>query len=299
MPSRRTFLASSAVSLGALATGTTGAAESSAATLSSAAQRAAPAMSPGRIKQSVCRWCFGGIPYDDFCEMAKRVGLGAIDLVDQKDWALVQKHGLAISTSNSTSRRDFIPRGLNDRANHELILGELSAVIPAAAKAGIPNVIAMFGNKGTITTEDGIAACAEGLAKIAPLAEKEGVTVILEMLNSRVDHHGFQGDTSAFGIAVAEKVSSPRVRLLYDIYHMQISEGDIIRSIRTNGKWFAHYHTAGNPGRNELAADQELQYPAIAKAIADSGFTGWLAHEFIPKGDAEAGLMEAAKLCAV
>lgn len=285
MPTRRTFLASSAVSLGALASGTIGAAQAS-----TAAQGTAAA---GRLKQSVCRWCFSGIPYDDFCEMAKRVGLGAIDLVDQKDWALVQGHGLAVSTSNSTQRRDFISRGLNNRANHELILGELASVIPAAAKAGIPNVIAMFGNKGTITTEDGIAACAEGLAKIAPLAEKEGVTVILEMLNSRVDHKDFQGDTSAFGIAVAERVNSPRVRLLYDIYHMQISEGDIIRSIRTNGKWFAHYHTAGNPGRNELAADQELQYPAIAAAIADSGFTGWLAHEFMAKGDAEAGLKQA------
>ncbi|MES2125427.1 MAG: TIM barrel protein [Gemmatimonadota bacterium] len=292
MPSRRTFLASSAVSLGALASGTVGAAQGMAPAGVSAAI-------PGRIKQSVCRWCFSGIPYDDFCEMAKRVGLGAIDLVDQKDWALVQGHGLAISTSNSTQRRDFISRGLNNRANHELILGELASVIPAAAKAGIPNVIAMFGNKGTITTEDGIAACAEGLAKIAPLAEKEGVTVILEMLNSRVDHKDFQGDTSAFGIAVAEKVNSPRVRLLYDIYHMQISEGDIIRSIRTNGKWFAHYHTAGNPGRNELAANQELQYPAIAAAIADSGFNGWLAHEFIAKGDAEAGLKQAYGACSV
>ncbi len=264
-----------------------------------AAPAAAPAPPVGRLRQSVCRWCFGNIPYDDFAEMAKRVGLGAIDLVDQKDWALVQRHGLAVSTANSTQRRDFIPRGLNDRANHELILGELATVIPAAAKAAIPNVIAMFGNKGTITTEDGIAACAEGLAKIAPLAEREGVTVILEMLNSRVDHRGFQGDTSAYGIAVAEKVNSPRVRLLYDIYHMQISEGDIIRSIRTNGKWFAHYHTAGNPGRNELAADQELQYPAIAKAIADSAFTGWLAHEFIPKGDAEQGLRQAYAACTV
>ncbi len=280
---RRSFVVSTAVALGALASDAP----------------AAAAISPvvGRLRQSVCRWPFGRVPYDDFCLMAKRVGLGAIDLVDQKDWALVQRHGLAISTSNSTARRDFISRGLNDRANHELILGELSAIIPPAAKAGIPNVIAMFGNKGTITTDDGIAACAEGLAKIAPLAEQHGITVILEMLNSRVDHRGFQGDTSACGIAVAERVGSPRVRLLYDIYHMQISEGDIIRSIRTNGKWFAHYHTAGNPGRNELSADQELQYPAIAKAIADSGFTGWLAHEFMPSGDPEAGLIEAYAAC--
>ena len=260
MPSRRDFLASTAVTIGAM----------------TSAPPATAMPAPGRLKQSVCRWCFGNIPYDDFCEMAKRVGLGAIDLVDQQDWPLVQRHGLAVSTANSTQRRDFISRGLNDRANHELILGELAAVIPAAAHAKIPNVIAMFGNKGSITTEDGIAACAEGLAKIAPLAEKEGVTVILEMLNSRVDHKGFQGDTSAYGIAVAEKVNSSRVRLLYDIYHMQISEGDIIRSIRTTGKYFAHYHTAGNPGRNEIGETQELYYPAIAKAIADSGFTGWL-----------------------
>ena len=292
MPSRRDFLASSAVVLGGLAT-TPG------VTAQRAATPAGPGGTAGGLKQSVCRWPFGNIPYDDFCEMAKRVGLGAVDLVDQQDWALVQRHGLAISTSNSTQRRDFISRGLNNRANHELILGELGSVIPAAARAGIPNVIAMFGNKGTITTEDGIAACAEGLAKIAPLAEREGVTVILEMLNSRVDHKDFQGDTSAYGIAVAERVNSPRVRLLYDIYHMQISEGDIIRSIRTNGKWFAHYHTAGNPGRNELSATQELQYPAIAAAIADRGFTGWLAHEFIPKGDAETGLRAAAKSCTV
>ena len=282
---RRSFVASTTLTLGALASG------------APAAASAVPVL--GRLKQSVCRWPFSRIPYDDFCVMVRRVGLGAIDLVDQQDWALVQRHGLAISTSNSTQRRDFIARGLNDRANHELILGELSTVIPAAAKAGIPNVIAMFGNAGAITTDDGIAACAEGLAKIAPRAEQYGVTVIVEMLNSRVDHRGFQGDTSAYGIAVAERVNSPRVRLLYDIYHMQISEGDIIRSIRTNGRWFAHYHTAGNPGRNELNADQELQYHAIAQAIADTGFTGWLAHEFMPKGDAEKGLAEAYAACTV
>ena len=135
--------------------------------------------------------------------------------------------------------------------------------------------------------------------RIAPLAEKVGVTVILEMLNSRVDHRGFQGDTSAYGIAVAEKVNSPRVRLLYDIYHMQISEGDIIRSIRTNGKYFAHYHTAGNPGRNEIGDTQELNYPAIAKAITDTGYTGWIAHEFSPRGDKEVALVEARDKCTV
>lgn len=281
--SRRAFLASSVVTVAALAQG----------------ERAIAATpnSTGRLKQSVTRWTYGGMPWDDFCRMLVRLGFGAVDLVNQGDWATVKKHGLKISTANSTLRRDFIARGLNDRANHGLILGELEAVIPAAAREGIPNVIAMFGNGGTITPDDGIAACAEALAKIAPLAEKEGVTVILEMLNSRVDHRGFQGDTSAYGIAVAEKVNSPRIRLLYDIYHMQIMEGDVIRSIRTNGRWFAHYHTAGNPGRNEIGETQELYYPAIARAIADSGFAGWLAHEFIPKGDPERGLTEAMRLC--
>lgn len=293
--SRRTFLAASAVTAAGLASrGLTPAAAQTPADrgLTAAAVK-------GRLKQSVTRWTYGGMPYDDFCQMLVKLGFEGVDLVNPADWATVKKHGLQISTSNSTTRGDFISRGLNNRANHELILGELEAVLPAAAKEGIPNVIAMFGNAGTISTEDGIAACAEGLAKIAPLAEKVGVTVILEMLNSRVDHRGFQGNTSAYGVAVAEKVNSPRVRLLYDIYHMQISEGDIIRSIRTNGKYFAHYHTAGNPGRNEIGSAQELNYPAIAKAIADSGYTGWIAHEFSPRGEKEAALVEARERCTV
>lgn len=281
---RRSFIETSAAALGVIG---------------SAQFAAAAPRPPSRLRQAVCRWPFAGIPYDEFCELAKRVGLGAIDLVDQRDWALVQRHGLAISTANSTDRRDFISRGINDRANHALILGELERVIPAAAKAGIPNVIAMFGNRGTISTDDGVAACAEGLAQIAPLAERHGVTVILEMLNSKVDHRDFQGDTSAFGVAVAERVDSPRVRLLYDIYHMQISEGDIIRTIRKHGKWFAHYHTAGNPGRREIGADQELNYSAIAAAIADTGFPGWIAHEFTPRGDAATALADARDRCDV
>ncbi|HET9066219.1 MAG TPA: TIM barrel protein [Gemmatimonadales bacterium] len=246
------------------------------------------------LRQSVCRWPFGSIPYDDFCEMAKRVGLGAIDLVDQKDWGRVKRHGLAISTANSSPRGDFIARGLNNPANHALILGELESVVPAAAAEGIPNVIAMFGNRvDGIDDATGITNCATALAKVAPLAERHGVTIILEMLNSRVDHRNFQGDTTPFGVAVCEKVASPRVRLLYDIYHMQIMEGDVIRTIRKNAQWFAHYHTAGNPGRNELNAHQELQYGAIAEAIVATGFSGWLAHEFIPTGDVERGLIEA------
>jgi hydroxypyruvate isomerase len=238
------------------------------------------------------------MPLDDFCRMIKRLGFGGIDLVDQRDWATVQAHGLAISTSNSTLRRDFISKGLNDPANHAVILAELEAVIPAAAAAKIPNVIAMFGNETGLSDEEAIGNCATALSRIAPLAERHGVTVILEMLNSRVDHRNFQGDTTAFGVAVCQRVNSPRVRLLYDIYHMQIMEGDVIRTIRNHGQWFAHYHTAGNPGRNDLDATQELQYGAIATAIAATGYTGWLAHEFMPKGDAEQALAEARDICA-
>jgi hydroxypyruvate isomerase len=235
--------------------------------------------------QSVCRWPFGSVPLDEFCLMVKGLGFGAVDLVDRDDWAMVKSHGLAISTANSSPRRDFISKGLNDRGNHEVIVGELNEVIPAAASAGIPNVIAMFGNHAGASREDAIAACAEGLAHVAPTAEEHGVTVILEMLNSRVDHKGFQGDTTPFGVEVCERVGSPRVRLLYDIYHMQIMEGDVIRTIRDNHQWIAHYHTAGNPGRRDLDQSQELQYGAIAAAIAETGFEGWLAHEFYAKGE--------------
>ncbi|MEO8480103.1 MAG: TIM barrel protein [Gemmatimonadota bacterium] len=284
MTSRRSFLAGSAVGL--------------AGVVSAAGEVGAVSRLPGRgispLRQSVCRWPFGGIPLDEFCAMVKRLGFGAVDLVNQGDWDVVRAHGLGVSTANSSPRGDFIARGLNNPANHATILAELESVIPAAAAAGIPNVIAMFGNRVEgIDDEAAIANCAAGLSTVAPLAERHGVTIILEMLNSRVDHRNFQGDTTAFGVAVAEKVASPRVRLLYDIYHMQIMEGDVIRTIRQNKQWFAHYHTAGNPGRNELNAHQELQYGAIAEAIVATDFGGWLAHEFIPTGDPAAGLTEA------
>lgn len=284
MKNRRSFLAGSLLGVAGLAAHRT--------VLTAAPARQGRGIPP--LRQSVCRWPFGNIPYDQFCAMVKRLGFGAVDLVDQKDWALVKKHGLAISTANSSPRGDFIARGLNNPANHATILGELEAVIPAAAEAGASNVIAMFGNRVEgIDDAAGIANCATGLAKVAPLAEKYGITIILEMLNSRVDHRNFQGDRTSFGVAVCEKVGSPRVRLLYDIYHMQIMEGDVIRTIRQNQKWIAHFHTAGNPGRNELNTKQELQYGAIADAISEIGFTGWLAHEFVPTGDPAAGLKEA------
>lgn len=244
-------------------------------------------------RQSVCRWPYGRMSLDDFCTLVKRLGFGAVDLIDQPDWPTVAKHGLTVSTANTTKRGDFISRGLNNPANHEVIRSELAAVIPAAAQAGIPNVIAMFGNHAGASDAAAITNCAVGLEPIVPLAEQHGVTILLEMLNSKVDHLNFQGDNTAFGVAVCDRVDSPRLRLLYDIYHMQIMEGDVIRTIRDNAKWFAHYHTGGVPGRHELNEHQELQYAGIAQAIGATGFKGWLAHEFNPTVDAEQGLAQA------
>ena len=232
--------------------------------------------------------------------MCRRAGVGAIDLLHADEWAIVRDAGLECSTGYPARRRDFIARGFNDAANHSVLLRELETTLPLARKAGVRNVIAMFGNREKGRTEQqGVDACVEGLRRIAPLAEETGVTIILEMLNSKVDHAGYDADSTRYGVAVVSHVASPRVRLLYDIYHMQVMEGDVIRTIRTNHEWFAHYHTAGNPGRNELDARQELQYPAIMRAIADTGFDGWVAHEFIPTRDPEAGLRGAVRLCDV
>lgn len=250
-----------------------------------------------RIRQSVCRWPYESIPLRDFVRMCRRVGVGAIDLLHADEWEVVAEAGLEVSTGHPARRRDFIARGFNDAANHALLLRELETTLPLAARAGVRNVITMFGNRTGKSEAEEIEACAEGLRRIAPLAEETGVTVILEMLNSKVDHAGYAADSTRYGVAVASAVASPRVRLLYDIYHMQVMEGDVIRTIRDHHEWFAHYHTAGNPGRNELDARQELQYPAIMRAIVGTGYSGWVAHEFIPTRDAEAGLREAVRLC--
>ena len=258
------------------------------------------ASSPGNLtglRQSVCRWPFASIPDAEFFPMVKQLGFGAVDLLTEREWPLAEAQGLICSMGTPTERRDFIRRGLNDRANHPLLLGELEQAIRAARRHGVPNVIAMVGNRDGKSDEEGLAATVEGIDRVKALAEEEGVTICLEMLNSRVDHKDFQGDRTAFGLQIMYAVNSPRVRLLYDIYHMQIMEGDVIRTIRDHGHWIAHYHTAGNPGRNELDPGQELNYRGIAQAIADSGFAGWIAHEFIPTRDPRVGLAEAKEIC--
>jgi hydroxypyruvate isomerase len=252
-----------------------------------------------RLRQSAARWCYQSIPLRDFCKAAKRIGLAGIDLLQPAEWEVVREHGLTCSMGYPTARRDFLTVGFNDRANHAMLLGELERTIPLAARHRVPNVIAMFGNRAGRSDAAAIAASIEGLSKIKPLAEQHGVTVCVELLNSKVDHRDYQGDHTAFGAAVIEGVGSPRVKLLYDIYHMQIMEGDVIRTIRDHIAHIGHFHTGGVPGRHELDAKQELNWRAIANAIAETGFTGFVAHEFVPTGDPLTSLAAAYEVFAV
>jgi len=258
-----------------------------------------PRLSVGRIKQSASRWCYGKIPLPDLCRSAKQIGLSAIDLLQPEDWQVVQDNGLVCSMGYPTKRNDFIATGFNDRANHAMLLRELEQTIPIAGKQGVPNVIAMFGNRKGKSDAEGLATCVEGLNKIKALAEEQKVTICVELLNSKVDHADYQGDHTAWGAQVIEAVGSPRVKLLYDIYHMQIMEGDVIRTIRQHIGHIGHFHTGGVPGRHELDDTQELNWRSVARAIADAGFTGYMAHEFVPTRDPLTSLAEAFKTCDV
>jgi len=251
----------------------------------------------GRLKQSVCRWCYGKIPLPEFCKAVSEIGLTAIDLIDEKDWPLLTDHGLICSMGWKMG--GDIPNGLNDPANHDLIVNGILTTLPKAAKAKVPNLIAFFGNRKGRSDEDAIKNCVIGLNKVKKAAEEHGVTVCVELLNSKVDHKDYQGDRTWFGVEVVKQVDSPRVRLLYDIYHMQIMEGDVIRTIRDNHQWIAHFHTGGVPGRHELDDTQELNWRTVAKAIADTGYTGYVAHEFVPTRDPLTSLREAVALCDV
>ncbi len=251
----------------------------------------------GRLKQSVCRWCYGKIPLPDFCKAVSEIGLTAIDLIEEKEWPLLAEHGLICSMGWKMG--GDIPNGLNDPANHDLIVNGLLTTLPKAAKAKVPNLIAFFGNRKGRSDEDAIKNCVVGLNRVKKAAEEHGVTVCVELLNSKVDHKDYQGDRTWFGVEVVRQVDSPRVRLLYDIYHMQIMEGDVIRTIRDNKQWIAHFHTGGVPGRHELDDTQELNWRTVAKAIADTGYAGYVAHEFVPTRDPLTSLREAVALCDV
>jgi hydroxypyruvate isomerase len=271
------------------------------AALSPTQSAEAAAAPPGRLKQSVCRWPYRAVELPELCRRVKQMGFAGIDLLHVDEWQVAHDAGLTVSMGYPTRREKFIETGFNDPANHTLLLDELKTALPLAARAGVPNLITMFGNRDPARDDRAaIDACIAGLGKIAPLAQETGVTVCVELLNSRIDHPGYQGDHTAFGVAVMKGVNSPRVKLLYDIYHMQIMEGDVIRTIRDNIQWIGHFHTGGVPGRHEIDASQELNYHAIATTIADRGYTGYLAHEFVPtRADPYASLADAFRICSV
>jgi hydroxypyruvate isomerase len=250
----------------------------------------------GRLKQSVCRWCYAKIPFEDFCRDVAAMGLTAIDLLQPEQWATAAKYGLTCSTS-STKGGGTIRDGLNNKALHDSIVRTFSDLLPKARQAGVPNVITFFGNRHGMPDPEAIDNCVAALNRIKPIAEDNGVTVVVELLNSKVDHKDYQGDRTAFGVEVMKRVASPRVKLLYDIYHMQIMEGDVIRTVRDNWEYIAHFHTGGVPGRHELDETQELQWATIARAITDKHHQGYFAHEFIPTRDPLTSLREAVALC--
>jgi len=253
----------------------------------------------GRLKQAVSRWCYGGIPLTELCRAAAEMGLVGIDLLGEEEWPVVRDHGLVCTMGSGGG--GTIAEGLNDPAHHDRIVGGLEETIPRAEKAAVPNVITFVGNRRP-GIEDAAAreSCVAGLLRIKPVAEAHGVTVCVELLNSRVDHEGYQGDRTSFVVDVVRAVDSPRVKALYDVYHMQIMEGDVIRTIRDNAAFIGHYHTGGVPGRHELDDTQELNWPAICRAIVETGFTGILAHEFVPTGDDPlASLRDAVARCDV
>jgi hydroxypyruvate isomerase len=264
-----------------------------------AAQEGGKVVKNGRLKQSVCRWCYAKIPFEDFCREVAAMGLTAIDLLGPEQWPIAAKHGLICSTGSPGKGGGTIPDGLNNIALHDAIARTFAEALPKARDAKVPNLITFFGNRNGMPDAQAIDNCVAGLNRIKSIAEDTGVTVVVELLNSKIDHKDYQGDRTAFGVEVMKRVASPRVKLLYDVYHMQIMEGDILRTIGTNHEWIAHYHTGGVPGRHELDATQELNWRTVCAAIADTGFQGYVAHEFVPTRDPLTSLREAVELCDV
>jgi hydroxypyruvate isomerase len=249
----------------------------------------------GRINQSVSKWCYGKFSLEEMCVIGKKMGLKAIDLLGPNDFPTLKKHGLACSMINTHN----LTKGLNRKENHEECLEKIRTAIDAAAEYGYPNVISFPGNREGMPDDVGVENSVIALKKIAGHAEQKGVTICLEYLNSKVNHKDYMFDNMAWGVEVCKKVGSPNVKILYDIYHAQIMEGDIIRTLRNNKDYIGHYHTGGNPGRNEIDETQELYYPAIMRAIADTGYKGYVAHEFIPKKDPIESLAYAVRICDV
>jgi len=250
----------------------------------------------GNINHSACRWCYQDIPLEDLVVAAKNMGMKSIELLGPDEWAVVNKHGITCAMGYGTTVG--LNKGFNDPSLHEQLLKEYSINIPKAADAGLKNIICFSGNANGLSAEKGIENCAKGLDPVVKLAQKYNITMSMELLNSKVDHKDYQCDHTEWGVKLADKLGSENFKLLYDIYHMQIMEGDVIATIKKYNKYISHYHTGGVPGRHEIDESQELQYPAIMKAIAATGFKGFVAQEFIPaKADKLASLKQGVEIC--
>ncbi len=258
-----------------------------------------PVTLKGNINHSVCQWCYNSIPLDKLCQAVKEIGFGAIDLIAPKDWPVLKQYGIYSSMCYHGGKVS-LTNGFNNKTYHEQLIKDYEAVIPLMVKEGYKNVICFSGNRNGMDDETGLKNCVEGLQKILPLAEKNGITVQMELLNSKVNHKDYMCDKTAWGAELCKRLGSENFKLLYDIYHMQIDEGDVIHTIRDNHQYIGHYHTGGVPGRNEIDDTQELYYPAIMKAIVATGYKGFVAQEFIPaKEDKLKSLKEAVLLCDV
>lgn len=252
----------------------------------------------GNVNHSVCRWCYQNIPLEQLCEAAKGMGLKSVELLNPAEWPVAIKYGLTCAMSFGSPLG--IPRGFNDAQYHAQLLKDYAERIPMAVDHGIKNIICFSGNRNGISDAAGLENCAKGLDPVIKLAEKHKVNIVMELLNSKVNHADYQCDLTPWGVALCEKVGSENFKLLYDIYHMQIMEGDIIATIQKYNKYIAHYHTGGVPGRAEINNTQELYYPAIIQAIVKTGYKGFVGQEFVPKGpDPLASLKEGVTICDV
>jgi hydroxypyruvate isomerase len=287
-PTRRTFLkAGAAASLGAALPA-----------LSAQSQTAAqPPVQKNRIHQSVCRWCYQSTPLDQLCQWAVSLGLKGIDLLEVDEFEVPRRYGLICTMGYAGG--GSISDAMNRVENHAAIEAAFRKNIPLAAKAGVPNVITFSGTRRGLSDEEGARNTILGLNRVKQIAEDNSVTICLELLNSKVNHPDYMADHTAWGAHVMHEVKSPRIKLLYDIYHMQIMEGDLIDTIRANIGVLGHFHTGGVPGRHEIGPTQEIQYGAVMQAIGDTGYTGYVAHEFLPTGDPIAGLKQAVAICDV
>jgi hydroxypyruvate isomerase len=298
-PASNFSLISRRSALGRLGTGM--AAASLAASLGqrlAAADAAAGSALKGRINHSVCKWCYDKVSLEELCVAGKKMGLQSVELLEVKDFPTLKKHGLLCAMVSGVP--GGISKGLNRMENHDRIVEFYEKTAPMVAAAGFKNIICFSGNRAGMSDEQGLENCAIGLKRIAPICEKHQVVAVMELLNSRVNHPDYMCDRTPWGVELCKRVGSDAFKLLYDIYHMQIMEGDIIATIKKSHPYIAHYHTGGVPGRHEIDDSQEIYYPAVMKAIAESGFKGHVAQEFIPaKKDVLASLEQGVRICDV